>query len=99
MQPPAPDGLPHRFRGPCTHRWTEVDKVLPPAILGPSWAKGIAQKVKAVARGTSAPIGILTIHNVCLLRMEFQMTLRQSGGNAGFEPVGLRRTVTMRDDK
>ena len=26
------------------------------------------------------------------------MTLRQSGGNAGFEPVGLRRTVTMRDD-
>jgi hypothetical protein len=30
--------------------------------------------------------------------MEFQMTLRQSGGNAGFKPVGLRRTVTMRDE-
>ena len=26
------------------------------------------------------------------------MTRRQSGGNAGLEPVGLRRTVTMRDD-
>ena len=26
------------------------------------------------------------------------MTLRQAGGHAGFEPVGLRRTVTMRDD-
>jgi hypothetical protein len=98
MQPPAPDDLPHRFGGPCTHRWTEVDKVLPPAILGPSWAKRIPQKVKAVVRGTPASIGILTVHDVCLLRMEFQMTLRQSGGNAGFKPVGLRRTLTMRDD-
>ena len=98
MQPPAPERLPHRFGGPCTHRWTEVDKVLPPAILGPSWAKRIPQKVKAVARGASAPIGILTLHYGCLLRMEFQMTLRQAGGNAGFEPVGLRRTVTMREN-
>jgi hypothetical protein len=29
--------------------------------------------------------------------MEVQMTLRQAGSNAGFEPVGLRRTLTMRD--
>jgi hypothetical protein len=26
------------------------------------------------------------------------MTLRQAGGHAGFEPVGLRRPVTRRDD-
>jgi hypothetical protein len=33
VQPPAPDGLPHRFGGPGTDRWSEVDKVFPPAVL------------------------------------------------------------------
>ena len=97
MHPPAPDSLPHRFGGPCTHRGTAVDTVLPPTILGPSWANGIAQTVKAIVRGTPAPIGLLTVHDGCLGRMECQMTLRPSGGKAGFEPVGWRRTLTMRD--
>ena len=33
MQPPAPDGLPHRFGGPGTDRRSEVDKGLHPAVL------------------------------------------------------------------
>jgi hypothetical protein len=66
-------------------------------MLGPSWAPGIAQQVKAVVRGPAAPIDILTGHDGCLFRMEVPLTLRPSGGNAGFEPVGWRRTLTMHD--
>src|SRR5262249_61705014 len=48
LQPPAADGLPHRCGGPGTHRWREVDKVLPPAILRPSWANRRAQEIEAL---------------------------------------------------
>jgi hypothetical protein len=96
MPPPAPEGRPPRLSGPCTHRWTDVATVLPPALLGPAWANRLPQTVKAVARGASAPIGILTRHQVGLLRRECPRTLRPSGGQAGFEPVGWRRPVPRR---
>jgi hypothetical protein len=98
IQPPASDRLPHRFGGPGTHRGTEVDKVLPPAILGPSWAKRIAQKVTAGVREGTTPIRILAVHDVCLVQMQFQLALGQPGRDTALKPARLRFTLTMRDD-
>src|SRR5262249_31395277 len=47
VQPPTPNCLPHRGGRSGTDGGGEVDKVLPPAVLRPSWTKCIAQKVKA----------------------------------------------------
>jgi hypothetical protein len=98
VQSPAPDRLPHRFGGPSTDRWGEVDEVLPPAILRPSWAKRIAQKIKAVVQEGTTSIRILTVHDVCLVGMQFQLALCQPGRNAGLKPARLRFTLAMRDD-
>ena len=98
VQPPASDGLPHRFGSPGTDRWSEVDKVLPPAILRPSWAKRIAQEIEALLGERAPPVGICAIHNVCLGRMEFQMALRQPCGDTRLKPARLRFTLAMRDD-
>jgi hypothetical protein len=98
VPPPAPDGLPHRFGGPGTDRWGEVDKVLPPAILRPSRTKRIAKKVNASVREGTPSIRILAVHNVCLVRMQFQLALGQPGRDAGLQPARLRFTLTMRDN-
>jgi hypothetical protein len=97
-QPPAPDGLPHRFGGPGTDRGSEVDQVLPPAILRPSWTKRIAQEIETLLGERAPPVGIFAIPNVCLGRMEFQMALRQPCGDTRLKPARLRFTLAMRDD-
>lgn len=97
-QAPAPDRLPHRCGGPGTPRGAAVDNVLPPAILGPSWAKRRAQKVKAVVREGPTSIRILAVHDGCLVRMQFQGALGQPGRDAGLQPARVRFTLAMRDD-
>jgi hypothetical protein len=64
---------------------------------GPSGTQRLPEKVKAIVRGGPAPVGIFPVHNAGLLWREFPMTRRPSGGQAGFEPVGWRRPLTMRD--
>src|SRR5919199_3811933 len=97
VQPPAADGLPHRFGGPGTDRWSEVDKVLPPAILRPSWTKRIAQEIEALLGERAPSVGIFTVHDVCLVGMQFQVALRQPCRDARLKPARLRFTLAMRD--
>src|SRR5262249_16631602 len=98
VQPPTPNGLPHRFGGPGTDRRSEVDKVLPPAILRPSWAKRIAQEIEALLGERAPSVSIFVIHNMCLGRMEFQLALRQPCSDTRLKPACLRFTLAMRDD-
>src|SRR5262249_27508128 len=98
VQPPAADGLPHRFGGPGTHRWSEVDKVLPPAILRPSWAKRIAQEIAALLGGRDPPVGIVAIHYMWSGRMQFQMARRQTCGDTQLKPARFHFALAMRDD-
>jgi hypothetical protein len=97
MQAPTPDRLPHRFGGPGTDRGGEVETVLPPAMLRPSWTKRRAQEVQAVGRRGAPPIRIFAVHDVGLVRMPFQVALGQPGRDAGLEPARWRCTLTMRD--
>jgi len=89
-KPPAPDGpLPHRFGGRHSPLGLKLIQYFPQRFLDRRGRKVGAQKVKAVVRGTPAPIRHPTVHDVCLVRMEFQMTsCANRAGNAGFEPVG-----------
>ena len=98
VQPPASDGLPHRFGGPGTDRWSEVDEVLPPALLRPSWAKRITQEIEALLGERAPPVGIFALHHMCLGRMQFQMALRQPCGDTRLKPARLPFTLAMRDD-
>ena len=98
VQPPAPDSLPHGFGSPGTDRWRDVDKVLPPAIPGPSRAKRIPQKIKALLSIRPLTVCILAINNLGLGRMQFQGALRQSLRNAGLELVGLPFTCAMHEE-
>ena len=97
-QTPTPDRLPHRYGGPGTDRWREVNNILPLAILRPSWAKRLPQEIEALLGGRTPPVGIFAIHNVCLVRMQFQMALRQPRGDARLKPARLRFTLAMRDE-
>ena len=98
VQTPAPDRLSHRCGGPGTHRWSEVNKILPLAILRSSWAKRIPQETEALLGGRAPPVGIFAIHHVCLVRMQFQMALRQPCRDARMKPARLRFTLAMHDD-
>jgi hypothetical protein len=98
VQPPAPDGLPQRFGGPGTDRWREVDKVLPPAILRPSWTKRRAQEIEALLGKRAPPVGIFARHNMCLGRMQFQMALRQPCGDPRLKPARWHCTLALRDE-
>jgi hypothetical protein len=98
MQPPTPHGLPHRFGGPGTDRWREVNEILPLAILRPAWTKRVAQEIEALLGERTPSVGILAVHDVCLVRMQFQMALRLPHSDARLKPARLRFTLAMRDD-
>ena len=96
MEPPAPDGLPHRLGGPGTDRGREVDEILSPAMLRPSWTKRIAQEIEALLGERAPSVGIFTVHDVCLVGMQFQVALRQPCRDARMKPARLRFTLAMR---
>jgi hypothetical protein len=95
-EPPAPDALPHRCGGPCTHRWRAVDNVRPPAILRLSWAQRLAQDIAALLGDRAPSVSIFARHPVCLGRMEFPMALRQPCGDTRLKPARWRFTLAMR---
>src|SRR5438477_9079787 len=95
MQIPASD-----FRPDCLHRRvrncrTEVDEVLPLAILRSPRPESVAEKIELLVRVRPSPILILAIDNLRLLRMKFQPTVLQASGyghpNVSVECAGLFR--------
>ena len=67
-------------------------------MLRSSWAKRIPPAIEALLGGRAPPVGIFAIHHVCLVRMQFQMALRQPCRDARMKPARLRFTLARRDD-
>lgn len=72
MQLPTTDDLTDPLRRLVADGRTEVDKVFPPPILRPPWAKRVAQEVESGDRILQTPVGIFAIDDLGLLRMESQ---------------------------
>ena len=98
-QPPAPDGLPHRFGGPGTDRWSAVDHGLPPAMLRPSGAQRLAQASEALLGERAPPVGLWAIPHGCRGRMECPMARRPPGGDTRLKPARWRFPLARRDDR
>jgi len=77
MQPPATRSLSHRFGRFLAYRRCETDEELSLATLRPTRAKRVAQKVETLLRVTAPPVGILAVHDLGLVRVKFQATLRK----------------------
>src|SRR5205814_6918290 len=97
MQIPASN-----FRPDCLHRRvrncrTEVDEVLPLAILRSPRPESVAEKIELLVRVRPSPILILAIDNLRLLRMKFQPTVLQASGYGHPNLLGLLLRSAMHD--
>jgi hypothetical protein len=76
----------------------KTDKVIPCAAHSSSGPKVKSQEVKAFLQVITRPIVILAIDDLGLLRMEFQMALRQPPGYDILKPEGLSLTLAVHKD-
>src|ERR1019366_5614781 len=67
----------HRLGCLRTDCRNETDKHLSRAAHRPAWPKSMAQKVEALLWITASSICILAVHDLGLLRTEFQLTFRK----------------------
>src|SRR5579864_7607947 len=97
MQIPVSNLRPDRFHRLVRDCWTEVDEVLPLAILRSSWPKCIAQKIKLLVRIGPPPVIILAIDHLRLLRMKFEPTFLHSCGDCCPNLLGLLLRSAVHD--
>jgi hypothetical protein len=95
MQVPAPELSSEVAGGLGTRRRTEVDEVLPPAMLRPPGSKRIAQTVEPFVWVGPAPILIFAVDNLRLLRMKRQPTLGKPLLQLLPQALCLRLRLTM----
>src|ERR1035437_6384838 len=67
----------HRLGCLRTDCRTETDKHFPRTVHRPTWPKSVAQKVEVLFWIIALSIGILAIHDLGLLRIEFQLAFRK----------------------
>jgi hypothetical protein len=95
MQVPTPELSSEVAGGLGTRRRTEVDEVLPPAMLRPPGSKRIAQTVEPFVWVGPAPILIFAVDNLRLLRMKRQPTLGKPLLQLLPQALCLRLRLTM----
>src|ERR1700730_4081615 len=88
-----PDGF-HRLVRNCR---TEVDEVLPLAILRSPRPKCIAQKIELLVWVSPSPILILAIDNLRFFRMKLQPTVLQASGYGRPNLLGFHFRPAMHD--
>src|ERR1051325_12161558 len=97
MQVPMSNLRPDRFHRLVRNCRTEVDEVLPLAILRSPRPKCIAQKIELLVRIRPPPVLILAIDNLRLLRMKLQPTFLQSCGYRCPNLLGFKIRPAMHD--
>lgn len=95
LQTPTPHFLTDCFPCSGTHRRTEVNEGLTPAILRQTGPECIAQKVEVRLCVISPSIGILTVNYPCFLRVQLQSTLRKPPPQLTYQCFGLQLAVTV----
>ena len=78
MQPPATHPLTHRLGRLLAYSRCKTQEELSLAVLRGTWAKCIAQEIEALLRIGTSPICVLAVHDLRLLRMKGQTTLRET---------------------
>jgi hypothetical protein len=78
MQLPATHVFAHRLGRFVADRRGETDEQLSSAIHRLSGSKRKAQKIEALLRITVRSVRVFAVHNLRLLRMQFQLTRRKS---------------------
>ena len=96
MQPPATHSLPHRFGRWRAHCGSDTDAYLSAAILRRSRANGVAQKIDAMLRIATPPVGILAVHDLGLVWVQCQVPLEHAVPTRLSE--GLRFAPTVAED-
>lgn len=95
LQTPTPHLLTDCFSCSGTHRRTEVNEGLTPAIHRQTRPECIAQKVEARVRVVTPSVSILTVNYSCLLRMQLQPALRKPLPQFSYQSVGLPPAVAV----
>jgi hypothetical protein len=77
VEGPAPERPTHGFSSSIAYRGSEVNEVFTPTILGPPGTKRVPQEVKLLVAVVTAPVIILAVDDLRLLRMKLQTAVRE----------------------
>src|ERR1035437_845748 len=88
----------HRLGCLRTDCRTETDKHFSGTVHRPTWPKGMAQKVEILLWIIASSIRILAIHDLGLMRIEFQLAFRKPLLKHVQQLASLVLTVAVDDD-
>ncbi len=97
VYPPASDFRRDGFGCLATNAWKEINEEHPLAVNRRPGSKSITQKIEAGARVVLSPIAILTVDDLCLRRMHFELARFQSLFDLTPDELRLRYRPAVND--